>query len=291
MNIQRMSKIAAPIFRAPALSKHLASFFGLWALLALAALPARAQVSPIQELASRLADSISSSHQKSVIVFDFVGPGDKFTALGTDLADQFSAALAQSATTFTVADRKEIVDTFQEKGKEFQALLDTDMALIIARNLDVQSVVFGRISMDENHLTVSVEARRSENDRRIKGMRLSMPLTEEMKKLSAEVTEDPLKNYPQGGKNGFSFATCLRCPNPQFPIETLAGRGRGTVILSVVIGADGHAHKILVLRGLPAGGTEAAIAAVQTWRFKPATGPDGKPTTVVMPIEITFQLD
>ncbi len=126
------------------------SLVGLFALLLLAAPPARAQVSPIQELASRLAASISAAHQKSVIVFDFVGPGDKFTALGTDLADQFSAALAQSATTFTVADRKEILDTLQKKHYELQALLRMDLALPLAHYLDVQSVVFGQISTCSN---------------------------------------------------------------------------------------------------------------------------------------------
>jgi outer membrane biosynthesis protein TonB len=33
-----------------------------------------------------------------------------------------------------------------------------------------------------------------------------------------------------------------------------------------------------------------AIAAVRTWRFKPALGPDGKPVTVNAPIEVTFRL-
>lgn len=286
-----MPKLAGRNFRAATLRPRLAALFGLFSLLFLAAPPARAQDSPIQELASRLATSTSASKQKSVIVFDFVGPGDKFTALGTDLADQFSAALAQSANNFTVADRKEILDELQEKHYELQALLGTDLALIIARDLDVQSVVFGQMSMDENHLIVSVEVCQSKDDHPIKGLRVTMPLTAEMKKLSAEETEDPLKNYPQAGTGGYTYASCLHCPNPHFPTEApnVRMQGKGTVILMVVIGADGRAGTILVRKWLPGGFTEQTVATVQSWQFRPATGPDGKPATVVMPVEVTFR--
>lgn len=218
-----------------------------------------------------------------------MGPGDKFTALGTNLADQFSAALAQSATTFTVADRKEILDTLQEKHYELQALLGSDLALSLALDLRVESIVFGKFSIQDNNLIVSVEARRSKDDRPIKGLRVTMPLTSEMKTLSAEETEDPLKNYPRGGKNGYSFASCLYCPNPRFPPGLVVKKGEGKVILMVVIGADGHAGEILVSKWLPGGFTEQSVAAVQSWGFKPATGPDGKPAAVVMPIEVTFR--
>lgn len=288
---KRMARLAGRNFRAPAFRPLLISLLGLFSFLLIAAPPARAQNSPIQELASRLAASISAANQKSVIVFDFVGPGDKFTALGTDLADQFSAALAQSATTFTVADRKEILDELQKKNYELQALLGTDLALSLARDLDVQSVVFGKISLKDNNLIVSVEARRTKQDRGIEGLRVSMPLTAEMKKLSSEETEaeNPLGNYPQAGKGGYSYLGCIRCPNPQYPPAALNQRVQGRVYLEVLVGADGRATTILVLKWLPDGLTEKAIAAVQAWQFKPATGPDGKPAAVVTPIEVTFR--
>jgi hypothetical protein len=33
----------------------------------------------------------------------------------------------------------------------------------------------------------------------------------------------------------------------------------------------------MVMKGAPYGITEKAIGAVETWKFKPATSPDGKP--------------
>ena len=35
---------------------------------------------------------------------------------------------------------------------------------------------------------------------------------------------------------------------------------------------------------------ENAVAAVRTWRFKPALGPDGKPVAVVTPLSVKFDL-
>jgi hypothetical protein len=38
----------------------------------------------------------------------------------------------------------------------------------------------------------------------------------------------------------------------------------------------------------PNGLTEMAIEAVQTWKFKPALGPDGKPAAVRRMVEMNF---
>jgi TonB family protein len=45
-----------------------------------------------------------------------------------------------------------------------------------------------------------------------------------------------------------------------------------------------------VEKGLDFGLTEQAIAAVRKWRFKPATGPDGKPAAVRIRVEVQFHL-
>ncbi|MGH9706620.1 MAG: TonB family protein [Candidatus Acidiferrales bacterium] len=264
----------------------------LFLLLAPAALFAQAQESPIKELASRMAKSIAASKQKSVVVFDFVGPDDKFTPLGRDLADEFSAALAQPETGLTVADRKEIYDAMQKKHYGLQDLLGTDLAVSLAHDLGVQAVVFGKITVDSSNLVISVEAYRINHNRRIKGFRVSVPFTDEMKKLSAEESKEqnPLADFPQAGKNGYSFAACLYCPNPHFTELAVSDHIQGTVELKTVISADGYVKEIVVMKRLPDGLTEVAISAVQSWRFKPATGPDGKAAAVVMTIEVTFRL-
>jgi TonB family protein len=65
---------------------------------------------------------------------------------------------------------------------------------------------------------------------------------------------------------------------------------QGVVTLVAIITADGRATDIQVVKGLGLGLDEKAIAAVRTWRFKPALGPNGKPAPVRQIIEVTFHL-
>ena len=65
---------------------------------------------------------------------------------------------------------------------------------------------------------------------------------------------------------------------------------QGTVYITAIITADGRATDIQVAKGVGLGLDENAIAAVRTWRFKPALGPNGKPAAVRQTVEVTFHL-
>jgi putative ABC transport system permease protein len=62
----------------------------------------------------------------------------------------------------------------------------------------------------------------------------------------------------------------------------------GTVVLSIVFGADGNIKAIRVESGLPYGLTEEAIKAARAIRFEPAMK-DGKPVSVRGTLEIGFR--
>lgn len=64
---------------------------------------------------------------------------------------------------------------------------------------------------------------------------------------------------------------------------------QGTVLLSVIFGADGRIHDIRTVHGLPNGLTESAIEAAQRIRFNPAVR-DGKPVNVRTTLEYNFTL-
>lgn len=74
------------------------------------------------------------------------------------------------------------------------------------------------------------------------------------------------------------------------PVYTELGRKarvEGVVILEVVIDEQGGVAGARVIKGLPMGLDRAALEAVQTWKFKPATR-DGKPVQVVATFKVTF---
>ena len=83
---------------------------------------------------------------------------------------------------------------------------------------------------------------------------------------------------------------CLYCPNAQFSDEAVKAKYQGTVTLTIIVTPDGRASSVTVVKGLGLGLDENAVAAVKTWRFKPAVGPDGKPAAVRTNIEVQFHL-
>ncbi len=62
---------------------------------------------------------------------------------------------------------------------------------------------------------------------------------------------------------------------------------RGLVVLELVVDRDGRVVEVKVLRGLPLGLTEAAVAAAHEWRYRPATL-DGEPVEVVYVVSVRF---
>lgn len=92
------------------------------------------------------------------------------------------------------------------------------------------------------------------------------------------------------GTGGYGYPSCLYCPRAEFSDEAMKAKYQGVVTLVALITADGRATDIQVVKGLGLGLDEKAIAAVRTWRFKPALGPNGRPATVRQTIEVSFHL-
>jgi TonB family protein len=92
------------------------------------------------------------------------------------------------------------------------------------------------------------------------------------------------------GKDGVGYPACVYCPAPSYTKEGRKAKFEGAVRLQVVIEPDGHATDIKVLNNVGYGLENSAVQAVQSWRFRPAAGPDGKPVAVLTPVEVTFRL-
>lgn len=89
--------------------------------------------------------------------------------------------------------------------------------------------------------------------------------------------------------SGVSEPRAIYKPEPEYSPEARQAKLQGTVILSLVVGADGKAHAIHVERSLGMGLDERAIEAVRQWRFEPAQK-DGKPVAVAVSVEVSFRL-
>lgn len=78
-------------------------------------------------------------------------------------------------------------------------------------------------------------------------------------------------------------------PQPKYTEEGRLSRVQGVVILEAIIDAAGDVQNVKVLKGLPMGLSEEAVATAKEWKFKPATL-DGQPVPVFLNLTIRFSL-
>ena len=100
--------------------------------------------------------------------------------------------------------------------------------------------------------------------------------------------------YDQGnvyrpGVGGVSPPRALYAPDPDYSDAARKAKYQGSVILWLVVGADGRAHNLRVARSLGMGLDEQALEAVRQWRFQPATL-NGQPVAVEINVEVSFRL-
>ena len=89
-------------------------------------------------------------------------------------------------------------------------------------------------------------------------------------------------------KGGATMPQCLYCPAPPRQSHKKKGCTSGSVLLSVLVSADGHTEKVKVLKSVRQDCDELAVKAVKEWRFKPSAAPDGENVEYTTPVEITF---
>ena len=78
--------------------------------------------------------------------------------------------------------------------------------------------------------------------------------------------------------------------DPVYPEAAKRDRIAGVVVLRALVGKTGNVEDVKVLKGLPSGLTEAAVAAVRQWKFEPGRV-NGKPDTVQFTLTLNFQPD
>lgn len=93
--------------------------------------------------------------------------------------------------------------------------------------------------------------------------------------------------YRVGG--GVSAPRAIYSPDPEYSEEARKAKYQGTVVLWMIVDADGRPRDIKVMRSVGLGLDEKAIEAVKTWKFEPAHK-DGHAVAVQISVEVDFRL-
>ena len=93
--------------------------------------------------------------------------------------------------------------------------------------------------------------------------------------------------YQIGGE--VSMPVLINKIEPEYSEEARKAKYSGTVLLSVIIDANGNTRDIRVVRPLGLGLDAKAVEAVSKWRFRPAMKA-GRPVPVQAQVEVNFRL-
>jgi TonB family protein len=89
--------------------------------------------------------------------------------------------------------------------------------------------------------------------------------------------------------DGGSQPVLLSRVDPEYSEEAKQAKFEGTVFLQLVVGLDGHARDVRVVKGVGLGLDEKAIECVRRWTFKPVIK-DGRPVQVGATVNVDFRL-
>jgi protein TonB len=104
-------------------------------------------------------------------------------------------------------------------------------------------------------------------------------------------------NGPAGDNTGlgpygpaFNPPGCAYCPFPTYTDEARHGKVQGAVTLQVLVGADGRAQAIRIVKGIGFGLDERAVETVRGWKFIPARDGSKRAVAAWVTVEAVFRL-
>jgi len=252
-----------------------------------------AQAHPAQDqgLAASTAEALSKSKAKRVVVFDFMGPDDKYTQLGKDIADGFTHTLASVGGKFAIVDRSQVRAVIEKNRVAPRVIRDPEIAWWLARQLKADALIVGELTaLSGDTLRITVAVGNTKWGKEIASLSVEAPYTHDMIARSKSLFNlDQMNDWLNAKSPKELCPKCIYCPQPDWSGAALAQKKEGTVSLIVLVTEDGIAKDIDFVEGQQYGLTQKAIEAVQKWRFQPGQGTDGKPRPVWQQIQVAFR--
>lgn len=267
-----------------------------------------------------MAGAIDKSKFRTILVFDFVGPGMEpefpvtdfpqppkqqqkkprkpdadqwptISVLGQRLAADFTTALSQSLPRVKVQTWGDLRRTLPDDYAS-DLVRDVTTAWWIAQSHKFDAFVWPDLEQTPNGaIKLQVVCYRVSDGQSLVGLNTDMPLTPTVQQMSETAVHYAWhSDSPTGSQKGYTYPRCEHCRQADYSAEGAAHRVAGTVVMVVIVSSDGRAKDIQIMRALPFGLTEEAISAVQRWRFKPALDEHGNAVTVRQVIEVTFHI-
>ena len=244
--------------------------------------------SAITELVESTAKPLKKANAKKVIVFDFRGPNAQLHPVGKWLAEQVSMTLRKEFPNIEAIDRPLLSPNsgIAETSTNAHAIFVTEISQ--ARSLGADAIITGTFAKVSDQIGVSLSIANMSDIEKTQDVRTGLvPISQVITDLTPEPIPglDLQNGIPRGGMGGITMPICTRCRAPELPRNAQEG---GIVVLEIVVTPEGQPDRIKIIKSTNPDLVDNAVRTVQSWRFKPAIGFDGRPIAVFVPIEITF---
>ena len=257
-------------------------------------LPARGQNIPETEsLASRTTERIAKSHPRHA----FIGM-NRGCILDTQLCDNLDSTLrtllGAAVPGIQFSSKEDVVSLLKNRGfLSIDARLDSVLRAIVS-DLGVDVLVIEDLIWKGTNYELSSKIIDVSKDKELDTFtaKISLSATDNVEKpvFFREAENGPfLFAFRGDSKHAFGYPICDKCPDPKYPEEARRKGLEGTIIFLGTVSEQGVAEQIGLLKSFDSGLTASGLQAIQSWRFKPAIGPDGNPIAVRIPIVVTFR--
>jgi len=107
--------------------------------------------------------------------------------------------------------------------------------------------------------------------------------------LYAQESQDKNSDTVYELGKGIKAPKATYAPDPEYVDRARREKINGSVVVSMIVTAEGKVRDVKVIKGLDPDLDKQAVAAVRTWKFEPATK-DGKAVAVHLKAEAAFKL-
>lgn len=246
-----------------------------------------AQGNDLQTAAIKIDKLIAKAKRTKVIVTDFIGPGRAVTEYRQAIAEDLSTELAIGNANLIVIPRKGQSFTFGPASFS-QNFREGSAALFLAHSVGAEVVVTGKFDKHSDRVDLYLRVRDASSEQKMPvetlgGFTIRLSITPEQK---AQIG----RAIPLDSPNGFrltagkkpaalaGFPVCVYCPPP-------VNLGKNEVDLLLTISAEGRVTNVKLLSTSNQKIGDKVAQEAMKWRFRPATGPDGKPIESQIPIQ------
>lgn len=248
----------------------------------------------IESLATRITGRVAKSHPKQV----FIGMRQGCvldTQLCEDLDSNLRTLLGAAVSGIQFSSKENVVSLLKNQGfLSIDAYQEAVLRAIVSK-LGVDVLVIDNLIWEGANYKLSSKIIDVSKDKELDTFTVSISRfakdNEEKPVFFREAESGPfLFIFKGNSKHSFGYPACDKCPDPKYPEEERHKGLEGTIVFLATVSEQGIAEQIGLVKSFDAGLTASALQAIQSWRFKPAIGLDGKPIAVRIPIEVTFRL-